>query len=338
MKFDVCIGNPPYHYETGRRKIPLYNKFIMELTGNNPISNKVCLITPDGFIKGGQQLEPLRNHMIETKHLKSVEFHQEPVFNDASVKAAITCFDNTQTFDEVNETIVYEDLHKENKILDWYYRDVVINDTKYNILKLFKTKINAAQSIASLITGLATRGFNTKCFKTFPEKFKQEREREHITRCLVGEGQDFYWINLNDDFSYANDMHTETYECKLNLKDGYKVTFVKAGNVKEKALKTIILNPEDIATEKYICILVDTYEEAINAEKYFNSKFYRAGLASKMTSWNMYAQWHSNIPIQDFTNNSDIDWSKSSHEIDMQLYKKYNFTDEEIQMIEEYIK
>jgi hypothetical protein len=41
------------------------------------------------------------------------------------------------------------------------------------------------------------------------------------------------------------------------------------------------------------------------------------------------------VPLQDFTKNSDIDWSKSISEIDQQLYKKYNLSEEEIKFIEE---
>ena len=44
------------------------------------------------------------------------------------------------------------------------------------------------------------------------------------------------------------------------------------------------------------------------------------------------------IPVQDFTNNSDIDWSKSIAEIDKQLYSKYNLSIEEISFIEEKVK
>ena len=44
------------------------------------------------------------------------------------------------------------------------------------------------------------------------------------------------------------------------------------------------------------------------------------------------------IPCQDFTENSDIDWSKSVHEIDLQLYKKYGLSDEEIAFIESKVK
>jgi len=44
------------------------------------------------------------------------------------------------------------------------------------------------------------------------------------------------------------------------------------------------------------------------------------------------------VPLQDFTSNSDIDWSKSIAEIDQQLYKKYGLTQAEIDYIEATIK
>lgn len=44
------------------------------------------------------------------------------------------------------------------------------------------------------------------------------------------------------------------------------------------------------------------------------------------------------VPLQDFTEKSDIDWSKSVVEIDQQLYAKYSLNDEEISFIESMIK
>ena len=41
---------------------------------------------------------------------------------------------------------------------------------------------------------------------------------------------------------------------------------------------------------------------------------------------------------QDFTKRSDIDWTKSVHDIDLQLYKKYGLSDEEIAFIESKVK
>ena len=42
--------------------------------------------------------------------------------------------------------------------------------------------------------------------------------------------------------------------------------------------------------------------------------------------------------FQYFTDKSDIDWNNSIPEIDQQLYKKYNLTEEEINFIESRIK
>lgn len=57
----------------------------------------------------------------------------------------------------------------------------------------------------------------------------------------------------------------------------------------------------------------------------------------KITQDNPPAKWKY-VPIQDFTNNSDIDWSKSIAEIDQQLYRKYGLSADEIQFIEEKVR
>ena len=46
----------------------------------------------------------------------------------------------------------------------------------------------------------------------------------------------------------------------------------------------------------------------------------------------------SYVPLQDFTPNSDIDWSQSVADIDRQLYAKYGLNDEEIAFIESHVK
>lgn len=44
------------------------------------------------------------------------------------------------------------------------------------------------------------------------------------------------------------------------------------------------------------------------------------------------------VPLQDFTDKSDIDWSVSIANIDKQLYKKYGLSEEEITFIETHVK
>lgn len=44
------------------------------------------------------------------------------------------------------------------------------------------------------------------------------------------------------------------------------------------------------------------------------------------------------VPLQDFTSKSDIDWSKTIEEIDLQLYKKYGLDRDEIGLYRKYDK
>ena len=75
-----------------------------------------------------------------------------------------------------------------------------------------------------------------------------------------------------------------------------------------------------------------------NAFKYIKSKFCRVMLGTlKVTQDNNKGTW-KNVPMQDFTDKSDIDWTKSIPEIDQQLYKKYNLSDDEIAFIEKNVK
>lgn len=57
----------------------------------------------------------------------------------------------------------------------------------------------------------------------------------------------------------------------------------------------------------------------------------------KVTQHNPRETW-ANVPLQDFTSSSDIDWNKSIPETDQQLYAKYNLSADEINFIETAIK
>lgn len=57
----------------------------------------------------------------------------------------------------------------------------------------------------------------------------------------------------------------------------------------------------------------------------------------KITQHNPAPKW-KHVPLQDFTSDSDIDWSQSVADIDRQLYAKYGLDDEEIQFIESHVK
>lgn len=82
----------------------------------------------------------------------------------------------------------------------------------------------------------------------------------------------------------------------------------------------------------------DTEIEANACLKYIKTKFARTMLGTlKATQHNPRETW-ANVPMQDFTFESDINWGIPISEIDKQLYAKYRLSDEEIQFIEQNIK
>ena len=59
--------------------------------------------------------------------------------------------------------------------------------------------------------------------------------------------------------------------------------------------------------------------------------------ALKVTQNNNKDVW-ANVPIQNFTAISDIDWNQSIADIDKQLYRKYKLDEDESDFIEKMVK
>lgn len=68
------------------------------------------------------------------------------------------------------------------------------------------------------------------------------------------------------------------------------------------------------------------------------TKFLRYLVSIVKSSQNVTQIVYRFVPLQDFTPDSDIDWTKSASQIDQKLYEKYGLSDEEIQIIEETVE
>lgn len=78
--------------------------------------------------------------------------------------------------------------------------------------------------------------------------------------------------------------------------------------------------------------------EPLNLCRYYKTKFFRALLGAKKVTQHSPSQVWKTIPLQDFTNASDIDWNQPIASIDAQLYAKYGLSDDEIAFIESHVK
>ena len=132
---------------------------------------------------------------------------------------------------------------------------------------------------------------------------------------------------------YVNEV-SNLYSYKIFLPGA-----IGTGDYGECIPEPIIGLPKDASTETFLSMgSFDNEGEAYIISKYVKTKFSRALLGVlKRTQANTPGKWKW-VPLQDFTPASDIDWSKSIHEIDLQLYKKYGLSDEEINFIETHVK
>ena len=124
--------------------------------------------------------------------------------------------------------------------------------------------------------------------------------------------------------------------------DKWKVFVPKAngsGAIGEVLSTPMIGAPMIGATETFLSIgAFDFRNEAEAVLKYIKTKFARAMLGVlKITQDNTSKVW-TKVPMQDFTDSSDIDWTESVAEIDRQLYAKYGLSKEEIAFIESKVK
>lgn len=111
------------------------------------------------------------------------------------------------------------------------------------------------------------------------------------------------------------------------------------GKFGETITDPFITKPNEIVTETFINIgAFDTEQIAKNVLSYIKTKFFRALLSIKKTTQDISKRKFEYVPLQDFTEDSDIDWTQSIHEIDQQLYEKYELAEDEIQYIEENVK
>ena len=111
-------------------------------------------------------------------------------------------------------------------------------------------------------------------------------------------------------------------------------------NGQAKVISTIqTLRPKEVSTDSYLVLgAFDNETESNNLAMYLKTKFLRFMLLQSLASMNISRGNFRFVPIQDFTDSSDIVWSKSIKNIDRQLYRKYDLTDEEIGFIERMIK
>lgn len=103
--------------------------------------------------------------------------------------------------------------------------------------------------------------------------------------------------------------------------------------------KLIVGDYGDVCTETFLVFgPFESKTEQQNCLKYTETTLYKVLLLFGKGTIHVTQSVFQFVPLQDFTSQSDIDWSQSIADIDRQLYKKYNLTSDEIAFIEKMIR
>lgn len=332
MKFDFCVGNPPYQDERqgeSNTTLPVYNYF-MEAAYS--ISQRVSFITPARFLfNAGRTPSDWNEKMLNDKNFKVIKYEADSfkIFgNNVEIKGGIIISyrDSNKVFGEIGVFIPHIELK--------------------SILKKVKF-INKNEQWLSSIIYVANK-FNIEILeKDYPIYSNRERRLSSNVlsfQCFHNEKEDndvsiYGVINNKRNLKYIKKKYIDDINTNIN---GYKVVLPKAdgnGSFGETLTKPEVLNITSGYTHTFYGIgNFKSIEEAKNLSKYIKTKFSRALLGIVKVTQDVNASKWKYVPLQDFTDKSDIDWSKSVHEIDLQLYKKYGLSDEEIAFIESRVK
>ena len=357
MKFDAVVGNPPYQdsVTTNNRQGAIYNYFY-DIASE--LSDRYSLISPARFLfNAGLTPKDWNKKMLNDPHFKIIKYEPDAtaVFPNTQIKGGIVIsyrdvninygaignFVPNDTLRDLLKHFNYDEKHNFTSIMfggrsDLKFNDLFLSDYPQSI----NDRLSAIQKVHPDVNKLGPSEeyeLKSPTLEVLPYVFLENKpDNVHDYYKILGlvEGERTYrWI--------LKKYMVPRYPTNNNL-SGYKVFIPKAsgnGNFGEKLSKPVIAGPDISATPSFISIgNFSTEIEAVNTEKYIRTKFARTLLSVlKITQDIVPSKW-AYVPIQDFTDHSDIDWSKSLSEIDSQLYKKYGLSNDEIDFIEKNVQ
>lgn len=338
MKFDVVIGNPPYQNEgigLNARDEPIYHKFI---DAARSIGDKTVLITPARFLfNAGQTPKRWNESILNNEHVKVVYYEQksDKVFPNTDIKGgvAVTYFDENRKFKRIGTFTPFIELNSIlGKVLNESFRP--FNQLLYgkSTYRFIKNLYSIYSELKGRVSPSEERSISSNIFEKLPELFFDSPDYEHNIGIYGRENNKriIKWISRKIIDDHPN---LEKYKVLLPASNG-------SGAIGEVLSTPLVGEPLVGYTQTFISFgAFDNKEEAEYLLKYIKTKFLRTMLGTmKVTQHNQSKEVWKNVPLQDFTPNSDIDWSQSIENIDQQLYKKYNLSQDEIDFIESKVR
>lgn len=339
MKFDYVVGNPPYqdNIENRGEQPAIYNHFY-DLA--EKVGDKYCLISPARFLFNvGSTPKSWNNKMLTDEHIEVAYFNQKAseLFPNTDIKGGIAILyrDSDKSIGPIGTFTSYMELNAiVNKVVKGQFKSIaelLYGNTSY---KYAPTLWSENPRLKGRVSGGSRRYLSSSAFDKLHEVFydKKPNDGKEYIEILGRENNNrvFKWMRRDYLIEHPN---LDKYKVLVPSSNG-------SGRLGEVLSTPVIEEPRQGHTETFISFgAYENKDEASNLLKYLKTKFARAMLGVvKITQGNKTKEVWSKVPLQDFTLNSDIDWSRSIPEVDEQLYKKYELNQQEIDFIEDKVR
>lgn len=325
MKFDAVVGNPPYQESTDTNFAkPVYHHFVDSAINMTP--KYVCMVHPARFLfNAGATPKDWNIKMLNDPHISVVLYEpdSQKLFSGVEIKGGIC--------------VTLWQKNQKGKGLEGLF--IVEPELRSIVEKVGRGEFNTIVSPrgeTKLTISLDPKypkdlRLAPNYFVRFPEIFRRNQDSVYNIK-VIGLEEGNKRTERFVEAKLINDL-------KLNKWKVFMPKAIGSGSFGETMSELIIGEPQTCCTYTFLQVGAFTSkEEAENCMKYLKTKLTRALLGTlKITQNNSSDVW-KNVPLQDFTKKSDIDWSKSISDIDQQLYIKYQLSEEEIIFIEDKVQ
>ena len=343
MKFNAIVGNPPYNEMDGSGASddaanPIYQHFIRISKNIHPYY--MSIIMPSKWMVGGKViLKSFRKEMMEDLHIeKMYDYENDREIFPTSHNDGGICYFLWNSSHNGNVDYCFKSLQGElvqtNRKLKIESNDIVIRDLRrYSII----SKMNRSKSFKEIVSLTQPFGIRKDLFNK-PENYTDSNlNTEHFENSVR-----IYGVRGIKGGARRTSGYILKTSVKKNVEwiNKYKIFFTTSYSTNALNPPAPILGaPNDICTETFLVIgPFDKKEEQVYCLKYIDTKCFKFLLYCGRGTMQVSQDVFRFVPLQDFTSQSDIDWSVSIPEIDEQLYQKYGLSDDEIAFIEKMIK
>ena len=277
MKFDFCIGNPPYHEENDKngRQPPVYHMF---MDSAFVVADKVELITPARFLfDAGNTPSSWNKKMLDNSHLKVLQYevNAQKVFPNTSIVGGVvvTYHDTLKSFDKIGVFTPYLELNsimaKVSSLMLESLESVVSVRGNYRLTDLFFKNFDDVSFRLGSGTG---NMFVSNIFEKIPEAFSDKPiPRKRCLRVLGRLGSSRAYKYIERKYLVENE-YIDTYNVLLSKADGAAGTI--GAPIPARIIgKGVVANLGECATDTFISIgKFKSQIESVNLIKYLQTK------------------------------------------------------------------